>query len=181
MTPINILFYALASFMGMEAPLIVCSQIVVTINSVDKTIEIVQEDLFSIITTPADSMVIVEEWQHILKFEHGKAHNGFTIEHLSWDSHKGRLNATLRIRYTDSKTLEEAGIYYNEEPGYALINVLDWNIESTDAVLNGNYWVWPETKQVTFSSKPFESIPLEVMACKESMLDYWKGLSDEKG
>lgn len=180
MNPISILFYALASFMGVEHPLIVSNQVLVTINPVDKIINIVQEDLFSIVMASADSSAVEEEWRHILKFEQGKEHNGLIIEQLTWDSHEGRLNVSLRVRYTDSKILEEAGIYYNEDSGYALINIPDWHIRSTDATLDGNYWVWQADRQVTFTLSALNNIPQEIVAYKQSMLPYWQRLSPDK-
>lgn len=179
MNPINILFFALASIIGIEDAHIVSRKVSITINPVDKTFEILQEDLFSIIILPEDSITVANELQHILAFhQHDKKQNanGLNVEKIILSSHNQRLNATLKGRYIDQKVLAEAGIYFaaSKAGEFSMINIPEWNIHSSDAVLKEDDWVWTADKSVTIVMEPFENIPDEYLSYRQSVLPYWE-------
>ncbi|WP_353184060.1 hypothetical protein [Parapedobacter lycopersici] len=179
MNPINILFFVLASFMGMEDARIVSRKVSVTFNPATKTIEIAQEDLFSIIVMPEDSVAVVNELQRILVIaQHGEkaGENGFTIEKVSLHSSNLLLNADIQVSYTDPESLEKAGIGFDAATGFSMINIPDWNIRSSTAVLEGNYWTWPPDKPVTFVMEAFEHLPEGYAEYRRSILPFWDRL-----
>ncbi|MGJ1430792.1 hypothetical protein ACR79M_04385 [Sphingobacterium spiritivorum] len=178
MNPINILFFAIASIIGMEDASIVSRKVSITINPVDKTFEILQEDLFSIIILPDDSLRVANELRKIVEFgtDDRKTNiNGLTIEKIVLTDDKQQLNAALKGSYTDPKVLAEAGIYFDTVTReFGMINIPDWNIRSSDSVLKDDTWVWTSQKSFTFVMEPFQSIPKEYIEYRRSMLSYWK-------
>ncbi|MFC6098829.1 hypothetical protein [Olivibacter domesticus] len=178
MNPINILFFAIASIIGMEDASIVSRKVSITINPVDKTFEILQEDLFSIIILTDDSLMVANELRKIAEFctnVKQKNFNGLTVEKIILNKHNQQLNAALKGSYTDPKVLAEAGIYFDTETDeFSMINIPEWNMRSSDSILKDDTWIWTAHKSVTFVMEPFENIPDEYLEHRRSMLPYWK-------
>ncbi len=175
METISILFFALASFVGIEESRILSRKATVAIDPVHQTFEVVQEDLFSIVVTEEDSIATIKELQLIMDVEKNPENNdssSVVIESVSLQRQGNQLHATLKGRYTDVKALREAGIYV-DNAGFSMINIPEWNIRSTDAALKGNYWEWPANKKVTFMLEAFENIPADYLPYRHSVLPYW--------
>ncbi|MBD1425776.1 hypothetical protein [Sphingobacterium arenae] len=179
MDPISIYFFALASIIGLESTSIVSQKATITINPVERTFEIQQEDLFAIIVTEADSIVVVHEIQQIAEFNKNKAKrtdNGLTVDTIVFSSRNQQLNAALKGRYTDPGVWAKAGIHLDSTSTYSfsLMNFPDWNMQSSDAVLNENYWSWPTDKTVTIILEPYKNIPEEYRQHRQSLLPSWQ-------
>lgn len=185
MDSINIYFFALASIIGLETTSIVSQQASVTINHLEKTFEIHQKDLFSIIVTAQDSLTLVNELQEIMEFHKNmekKTADGLTIDEIILNAENKQVNAVLKGRYTDPKVLEEAGIHLDSTANgeFSMINIPDWNIRSSEAVLKGNYWGWPADKSVTIIMEPYNNIPGEYLKHRRSILQYWEKWLEHK-
>lgn len=179
MDPINIYIYALASIIGMESMSIVSQKASISINPVEQTFEIHQEDLFTIIMTAEDSLAVANEFRGIADFRpntENKTINGLIVEKIELSKKDEQLHATVKGRYTDPKVLAEAGIRLDTTSvaEFSLINIPEWNIRSSDAVLRGNYWVWPANKTVTILMEPFNNIPEKYRKHRRSLLPYWE-------
>ena len=175
MDPISILFFALASFLGVDEPRIVSRTATVTIDPVQQTFEVVQEDLFAVIITKDDSMTTIKELELLLDLEKNtrkNASNSIVVDSLSFQRQEDQLHAVLKGRYSDVDVWKDAAIYL-DSTGLSMINIPEWNIQSVDAVLNGNYWIWPANKKVTFVLEAFENIPTDYLPYQRSLLPYW--------
>lgn len=178
MDPITILFFAIASMIGMEDSRILSRKVTVTINPVDKTFDVRQEDLFSIVMLPEDSLAVVGELHGILTFDNKVKNNGaigLVVDHILFSKNDQQLDARITGHYTDPKTLGETGINLDtlSMSEFSLINFTDWNFRSPDAVLQGNYWVWPADKPITFVLEPFENVPATFLKHRQSVLTYY--------
>ncbi|MBD1431558.1 hypothetical protein H8B06_01870 [Sphingobacterium sp. DN00404] len=175
METIGILFFALASFVGIEESRILSRKATVAIDPVHQTFEVVQEDLFSIVMTEEDRIATIKELQLIMDVEKNPEKNdssSVVIESVSLQRQGDQLHATLKGRYTDVNALREAGIYV-DNTGFSMINIPEWNIRSTDAALKENYWEWPANKKVTLMLEAFENIPTDYLPYRHSVLPYW--------
>jgi len=181
MNPIKILFFALSTILGLEEASIVSRKASCTINAVEKTIDIFQEDLFSIVILAEDSIRVVNELQHILDCQNQgrtKIGNGLTVESIRFSNDGKQINAAIKVNYDDAKTLMEAGIYLDTlgTSGFSLIDIPEWNMRSPDALLKERYWLWPTDRAVTFVMEPFNNIPGEYVSYKHGILAYWEKL-----
>ncbi len=179
MDPISIYFFALASIIGMDNTSIVAQKTNITINPIEKTLEVHLEDLFSIIMTTDDSLTVAHELQQIVEFHTNagkKTAENLIIEDIVLSKNDQQLNATLKGRYTDPKVLADAGISFEASATgeFSMINIPDWNIRSSDAVLKGNYWIWTADKPVTIVMESFENMPDEYRKHRRSILPYWE-------
>ncbi|MFD2554722.1 hypothetical protein [Sphingobacterium tabacisoli] len=177
MNPISVLFFAIATFLGVEESRIVSRKATVTIDPVHQTFEVVQEDLFSILVTKEDSIAMINELQLIMDFKKGLEKNdsdGLIVESLSLEGQGGEISAVLKGRYTAVKAFERAGIY-SDAAGFSMVNIPEWNIRSEDAVLKENYWGWPANGKVTLVVEAFENIPEDYLKYRRSILPYWDG------
>jgi len=179
MDPINIYFFALASLIGLENMSIVSQSVTTTINPMEKTLEIYQEDLFSVIVTAEDSLIVVNELSQIAEFHKSsdkKTVEGWTVDEIVFSKNGQQLNAILKGRYTAPALLAEAGIHLDttENSEFSLMDFPDWNIRSSEAVLKGNYWVWPVDKTVTILMEPYKNIPDKYRPYRQSILPYWE-------
>src|SRR5690606_29621607 len=70
----------------------------------------------------------------------------------------------------------KAGIHLDSTSTYSfsLMNFPDWNMQSSDAVLNENYWSWPTDKTVTLILEPYKNIPEEYRQHRQSLLPSWQ-------
>ncbi len=179
MHPISILFFALASMIGKEDSSIVSRKVRVTINPTEKNFEIIQEDLFSIVKFPEDSIMVVNELQYIMEFDNNTEHqdtNALVVQELTLSRIDQQLNATLKGRYLGTEILADAGISYDSTKAgeFFMMNIPEWNIHSTDAILKEDYWVWSADKPVTIVIEPFTNIPEEYLMYKRSVLPFWE-------
>lgn len=178
MDPITILFFSLASMLGVEDSRIVSRKATVTIHPLDKTFVVNQEDLFSIMMMPEDSLTVADELHHILAFDHTETDDtasGLIVDHIQLSKNGQQLDAKITGHYTDLNAFAETGISIDSlsTPEFSLINIEDWNIRSSDGVLEGNYWVWPAGKPFTFTMEAFEHIPAAYLNYQQSVLPYY--------
>src|SRR5690606_41822607 len=99
MDPISIYFFALASIIGLESTSIVSKKATITINPVESTFEIQQEDLLAIIVTEADNLVEVHEIQQIAEIKKKTAQStdhGVTVDIIEYSSLNQQLNAAFK-------------------------------------------------------------------------------------
>ncbi len=179
MDTISIYFFSLASIIGIENTSIMSQKATFTINPAERTFEIHQEDLFAIVMTKDDSLVVVHEIQQIASFNKSKekkTDNGLTIDEIVLSSNNQQLNVALKGKYTTPDVWEKAGIHIDSTATHRfnLMNFPDWNIRSSDAVLEGNYWSWPTDKTVTIVMDPFQNIPKQYRQHRQNILPFWQ-------
>ena len=182
MNPIKIFFFALATIIGFEDAAIVSRKVSVKMNPVNKTFEIIQEDLFSIVILPEDSTRVTDELQRIMdvqKIGGTESANCFTIEKMLLINAGRQMNANITVSYSNPKILVDAEIDLDTlaHGEFSMMDIPEWNIHSSDAVLKEEYWVWSAGKSVTFVMEPFQHIPYKYLRHQHSILPYWEELT----
>lgn len=183
MDPISIYFFALASIIGIESTCIMSKKATVTINNAERTFEIHQEDLFAVIMSKDDSLVVANEIQQVAAFnkrKEKKTEDGLIVDEIVFSVSNKHLNVALKGRYTDPEVWKKAGIDIDSTAmhRFNLMNFPDWNIRSSDAILKDNYWSWSTDKTVTIIMEPFKSIPEEYQQYRQSLLPFWQQVLD---
>lgn len=179
MNPITFLFYALSTIVGNnENPTIMSMKATVTVNPQTKTIEILQEDIFFIAITPEDRGNVEKELKQILTAQ--KTPKKIAIENIETadlnflPTEKGRLNASIRIKYSNKGIPQNSGLDYTVDNNFELINIPEWNIKTTDGKVDGNYLVFKNDKPFSFSIEAFKNIPEQYKKHSYSLFEEWK-------
>lgn len=180
MEQIKIAFFVLGSFFGIENSRIVSEKVTVTIKPMAKTIIVVQEDLFSIIKSENDSLAISKELEKIYEdnwLPELKDYPSKSIEFYTDENNL--LNAKITLHYKSFRDLKKYAIDVNQQAGYSMINIPEWNLKTDDGQLNGNYWDFNASKPFTFTQETFKNMPEEFTAHKNSVYAIWKATPKE--
>lgn len=165
MEQIKILFFALASFFGIEDGRIASEKTTITIYPQNKKIEIIQEGLFTVIQTKKDSTLVLEQWNKILDVKRkntawSKELNNFPVKSFNLKTINNVIQPHLTLNYIKEKDLEALGIWYSEEKNeFSINNIPRDNIKTDDGKLKGNYWVFNAKNTITFTIEPFLQMP----------------------
>lgn len=165
MEQIKILFFVLSSFFGIEDGRIIADKTTITINPKSQKINIIQEDLFSIIKTEKDSTTIIEQWNDIIKLNEKKSYwskdlDNFTGKNFSLKSTNKTIQAHLALNYLNEKNLRVMGIWYNTDKNEFSVNhIPQENLKTKEGELVGNYWVFKGDDTFSYTIEPFLQIP----------------------
>lgn len=167
MEQIKILFFALASFFGIEGGKIVSEKTTISIYPQNKKIEILQEGLFTAIQTKKDSTLVLEQWNKILNMKEkkrawAKELNDFPVKSINFTPINNTIQPHLILNYAKENDLRTLGIWYNEERNeFSINNIPQYNIKTNDGKLDRNYWIFKAKDTITFTVKPFLQMPEE--------------------
>ncbi len=163
MQQINILFYVLGSFFGIVDNKIAADKTTVIIHPQSQEIEIIQEDLFTIIQSEKDTFLVIKQWNNIIEGEKVAWTNeleNFTSKNLTINKQNDRIQPHLKLSYSNENELRLFGIWYNIEKNQFSINqVPNDNIQTKNGKLNGNYWVFNGDSTFSFTIEPFLQLP----------------------
>lgn len=118
MQQINILFYVLGSFFGIVDNKIAADKTTVIIHPQSQEIEIIQEDLFTIIQSEKDTFLVIKQWNNIIEGEKVAWTNeleNFTSKNLTINKQNDRIQPHLKLSYSNENELRLFGIWYNIE------------------------------------------------------------------
>lgn len=159
MEEINILFYVLGSFFGLTDNRIAADKTTVILYPKSQEIEIIQENLFTIIQSSKDTAYVVNQWETIIDEKNNEwtqELNGFGNKSLKIDTTNDQIITHIRFSYTDENDLRLFGIWYNSEKNQFSINhIPNETIKSKDGSLNGNYWIFKDKSTFSFTLEPF--------------------------
>ncbi|HIB49120.1 MAG TPA: hypothetical protein EYO35_12525 [Flavobacteriaceae bacterium] len=161
MEQIKIIFFVLASFFGIEEGKIAADKTTVSVYPQNKRIEIIQEDLFTVIQSKKDSILVLEQWNNLLFWKErntnwSKELNGFTAKNFSITYTENTIKPNLTLTYLKEEDLRALGIWYNAESNRFSINHIPRNnIESESGKLIDNYWNFDGVKSFSFTIEPF--------------------------
>lgn len=182
MEVIKIIFFVLGSFFGMENSYIIADKTHVTVDPDKRIITIAQENLFTIIRDKRDSIKITNELYRIGNpaaketrhewIEEFASYEFKTLDMIS-DHEQEKLNANIKLKYNTKEQLKDFAIeYITEENSYAIINIPEWNIETTTGVLKGNFWYFKD--EISFSLSPAKTMLDEYKKHKKGLYTYWE-------
>lgn len=179
MEQVNILFFILSTFFGINDSKIAAEKTTVTINPQSKTITIVQENLFAIVTNEAQNNALVMDFDSILKKTSNNLAWSNEMEKYTntscefYETDRNLLNAKIIFNYENPKDLKSLGVYFTEEKKYAINHIPNDNLSTKDGMLNGNYWYFETDKPFAFSFSPFKEIPEAYKKFKKSLYPIW--------
>ncbi|RKF03471.1 hypothetical protein C8N26_1859 [Tenacibaculum lutimaris] len=175
MEVIKIAFFVLGVFFG-ENSRIGAEKTTVTINPKEQTITIVQENIFALIANEADSMQVSSELKKVVARNWRKEIESYPSKSCTlYVSDKGSLNAKITLKYTSENILRDFALDFNKETKeFSLINIPDWNVETEDGALKGNYWRFSADNSFTFVVTPFKNMPGRFKSVKRSLLPIWE-------
>lgn len=165
MEQIKIIFFALTSFFTIENGLIVADNTTVTIDPENKEIEIIQNNLFTVIQSEKDRKLVLEQWDKLLHWQQKNASwspelDSFSSKDFNIISSKETLQPRVVLRYSEEKDLRTLGIWYHKEKNQFSINQIpQHNIKTNNGKLEGNYWVFKADEKFSFSLEPFLEMP----------------------
>ena len=165
MEQIKIVFFALASFFGIEDGKIAADKTTVTIYPEIKKVVIFQENIFTVIQSENDSTLTLEQWNKIKNREErhifwAKELDSFPIKKLVLKHIKKNIQPQITLSYSNQKDLSVLGIWYNTEKNQFSINQIpQYNIKTNDGVLAGNYWIFDGNSNFSFTLEPFLLMP----------------------
>lgn len=167
MEEIFVIFYVLTSFFGIQDATLVAEKTMVSVNPVQKEITITQENLCAFIQTPADRLKAAEQWENIKNWKEqdvpwANELAPFTVKNLSIKKTGDNDQPQLVMRYNSEKDLRALGIWYNANKQQFAINfVPQQHIETTDGVLEDQYWRFHGGASFSFTIEPFLELPDE--------------------
>ena len=178
---IKIMFFAIGTFFGIENSQIGAEKTTVTIDPNAKTITVIQENLFTMIRTKEDSLLVSEQLASIMSKT--AAENPESPEEGSksvsfYTTGTGNLNAKIEITYTNHKELKDYAIDLSEDGSYSLIHIPSWNLSTEDGTLKDNYRNFKGDTTFEFTLAPFNEIPAEYEMYKKNVLPMWEKLKD---
>ncbi len=168
MDEIKILFFALGSFFGIDDARITADKTTVIIYPMYREITITQEDLFASIQSESDEKLVLEQW---VKIYNWKEKNMAWAEELdnfifkdctltpvkmTTQSHLVLIRPHITLKYSQEKDLASMGIWFNaDENSFYLNNIPEFNIQSDNGKLEGNYWVFSADDRISFTIEPY--------------------------
>ncbi|MGJ8666313.1 MAG: hypothetical protein ACSHW7_08110 [Patiriisocius sp.] len=175
MEQIKIFFFALVSFFGIEDGRIAAEKTTVTVYPKTNEIEIVQEDLFTVLEREEDASLAVKQWNTLANWEEdeivwAKALDGFAARRFTIKTVDDNILPHLKFTYHSEQDLRAMGIWYNEERNQFSINHIPRNnMKTENGALSGNYWVFDGDEPFSFTIEPFMDMPDKFKNLKKSL------------
>lgn len=172
-------FLILSSLFGIENSRIAAEKVTVTINPVEKTIVLEQENLFSVIKTEKDSVAVSHEFENIYQYNWLREIETYSTKTLEFSEDENNLlNAKVTLLYNNFRDLKKFGIYVSQEGNYQLINIPTFHIKTEDGTLKDKKWEFNASKPFTFT-QAIKGLPEDYLAHKKSVLAIWKASPKE--
>jgi len=165
MEQIKIIFFALASFFGIEDGRIAADKTTIIIYPKNQKIEIIQENLFTVIQSEKDTTLVLEQWDKLLSWKErknswAKELDSFPVKSFTLTPIKKTIQPHLMLTYSNEKDLQMMGIWYNAEKNQFSINhIPQQNIKTKNGKLLDNYWVFNGDSTFSFTIEPFLQMP----------------------
>ncbi|MDX8554621.1 hypothetical protein MK851_13440 [Tenacibaculum sp. 1B UA] len=179
MEVIKIVFFVLGVFFG-ENSRIGAEKTTVTVNPKEQTVTIVQENIFALIVKEGDSLQVSSELKKIIARNWRKEIETYPSKSCTfYVTDNDNLNAKIILNYPSEKELKDFALDFNQETKeFSLINIPDWNVETEDGALKGNYWRFNADDNFTFVVTPFKNMPDKFKSAKRSLTSIWKAEKD---
>lgn len=165
MEQIKIIFFALASFFGIENGRFVADKTTITVYPEKNEITIVQENLFTIIQSEDDKILALEQWDKLINWEERKISwskelDSFPVKSFNLILEKNVIQPHLIFSYSKEKDLRALGIWYSPDRNeFTINNIPQHNIKTKNGKLTGRYWSFKGDSIFSFTIEPFLQIP----------------------
>ena len=180
MEVIKIAFFVLGVFFG-ENSRIGAEKTTVTVNPKEQKVTIVQENIFALIVKEGDSLQVSSELKKIIARNWRKEIETYPSKSCTfYVTDNGNLNAKIILNYPSEKELKDFALDFNQETKeFSLINIPDWNVETEDGALKGNYWRFSADDSFTFVVTPFKNMPDKFKSVKRNLKPIWEAQKDK--
>ena len=165
MEQIKVVFFAILSFFNVENGRIASTKTTVTVDTTSQTVQIKQENLFSITKNELETKVVVDQWNHFITMMDkdsvwSEDLKSFTDKKVKIDTIEKGILPKITLSYSNTNDLRVLGIWFNElRNDYSINNVPAQNLKTSDGVLDGNYWVFKGDQVFSFTLEPFLDLP----------------------
>jgi len=172
MEQIKIIFFALASFFGIENGMIFSEITTVSVYPANKEIQIIHDKLFVIIQSESDSNLVLKQWDECLNrtksdTQWAQELHSFPIKRLEVKSKGDTIQTILSLSYEKESDLRNLGIWYNTDTNQFSINhIPQESITTNDGNLDGNYWYFDGDNAFMFTIEPFMQVPDQYLKLK---------------
>lgn len=184
MIPINILFHALLSFFGRQESLIVCSKVTITLEPAHKTMLVVQEDLFGVAMHPDEEQHVLDDLSTLMAAVDDpflRQQDGYRIEEVELFSPDGsRLDARIRIRWSDPSVLQLFGISPMADGRLAMVDIPSMGIRAPDATKEGNHLLFNGNAASVITIEPFRYTLRDINELRYDLLPAWQQWRDRR-
>ncbi len=180
MEQIQILFYALCSFFTIEGGRIAADKTTVTIYPETQEIEIIQENVFTVIQSKKDTTLVLEQWDKLLHWKEketpwSKELDSFRLKNFTLTAVKKTIEPHIKLTYSNEKDLRALGIWYNAEKNQFSINhVPKHNLKTKKGTLVDQYWVFNGDSTFSFTLVPFLQMPEKYQKFKHPLNEFIK-------
>ncbi|SIS86081.1 hypothetical protein SAMN05421766_104444 [Zobellia uliginosa] len=177
METVKILFFVLSSFFKTEGGQIAADTTTVTIDPKSREIEIVQENLFTVMQSESDSILVSEQWKKLSDPKAGaytwaRDLDAFPIKDFGIEAVNNNLQTRLKLTYASENDLRVMGIWYDEGKNQFSVNhTPEQHITTKEGRLNDNYWLFDGDRTFSFTLEPFLEMP-------ERFKKFKKGLNE---
>lgn len=167
MLEIKIVFFILSTFFQTEEHRIFAEKTVVTISQKDKTVEVVQSQLFALVETEEEIQRASEQWKVLTQtpksqLKWAEALQAFPEKQVQQKSAEAispegvaPISLILTLRYAKEEDLQALGIWFDKAKNQFSINEIpQLRIQSQDGRQEGNYWYFDAAKPVSFTFQP---------------------------
>lgn len=150
---VKVIFFLLGSIFAQENCRIASADTRVTVDVPQKTISIMQENLFTTLENEANYKYTQKQFYEIVKQPKlSKELGNFTLESLDFLKDGKKLHAMIKLRFKSAEDLRYMGLYLSKQKdSLAHVNVKEWKISSEEGTLNDKYWFFDMAKPFTFS------------------------------
>lgn len=176
-----VVFFLLGSFFGVDNVQLGAEKTTVTINPNNKTISIVQENLFGVIENETDSLALLEEIEAIEKGHWTDDLKNFKLKKAKiYLTKTNKINAKIKLKYKKIEDLNAFGIKLNDKGNYSFIDFPKWNYATKDGEKTEHHWVFGADKPFTFTVSPMEDMPEKYKPYIKDLLPIWKRLKNDQ-
>lgn len=166
MNEIKVLVFVLCSFFQTEEDRIFAEKATITIDPLDKTVEIILEDPFTIIDTNEDFEATRIQYDSILQWSNKNTNWSKELDHfidkqlnvIHKDAEKDSKSSifNIKLNYENEKDLEILGIWFNQaKNNYAINKTPDIHLSSEPIEGTGKYWYFDAEIPFGYILKPF--------------------------
>jgi hypothetical protein len=182
MEVIHVIFFSLGTFFGIDNSRMIADSVVVTIDFEQQQIIVKQPQVDVLLLQESDSLLIARQLRAIYPADRSTAHwlpatddyRWRTIEFSSFPE-RDSLSVTIELAYTEPEDLTLFGIDHQPEAGtYSIRNIPDWQIESTNGELRGDFWYFRD--RATFTMKPVLKLPPNLPIERRSLVSWWEAI-----
>ncbi|MBW2962957.1 hypothetical protein [Mesonia aestuariivivens] len=165
MEEITVIVYIISTFFNLPDSKLIADRTQVVIRPKVQEIEIIQNDLFGLITNEQDKKELLAFWQDLQQINPkkpplAKELNNFQLKSFTIHQTDHKFQTHLVLKYSKLQDLRVLGIWYNTNKNLLSINEQPKeHIQTSSGKLDGNYWFFSADNISSYTVEPFKEMP----------------------